>query len=217
MNNDKNPAQRQVQKPLKRGRRKQIGNPGNNNDKKTSSFDGKIDMYIDMDMDSGEEMVNNKTKLKENGPSFSRGIVKIVNGCNSKRGAVPWQTILEDINCATLCGGTQINLKFILTAAHCIDQFKQNPRKICPKKLVKKKVKPYPNNINSKYVLYFSATQSKKVHIIIIETIVNLSPFFILMRKNNKTYLTLPIITCSLYILNPLFVGKTQLFKGFSS
>ena len=72
--------------------------------------------------------------------------------------------ILEDFNCATLCGGTQINLKFILTAAHCIDQFKENPRKICPKKIVKKagKVKPYPHNILSKYVLDFCSYTGKK-------------------------------------------------------
>ena len=84
----------------------------------------------------------------------------VFGGCDSKRGAVPWQIILEDINCATLCGGTQINLKFILTAAHCIDQFKKIPRKMCPTKYweiirnKKKKVLPYPNNILSKYVLY---------------------------------------------------------------
>ena len=75
---------------------------------------------------------------------------KIFGGCPSKGGAVPWMVILEDMNCATLCGGTQINLKFILTAAHCIDQFKKKPSEFCPQKYVKK-VLPYPKNILSKY------------------------------------------------------------------
>ena len=92
--------------------------------------------------------------------------------------------IVEDSNCATLCGGTQINLKFILTAAHCIDSFKKDPRKMCPKKINEKKikaahcidqlknnprkicpkkiVKPYPNNIFSKYVLVFCNYTGKK-------------------------------------------------------
>ena len=81
----------------------------------------------------------------------------IVNGCLSSRGAVPWIVILEDLMCSTLCGGTQINLKFILTAAHCVDSFKKEPRKNCPKKYAKsqrqphpKKVFPYPKNILSK-------------------------------------------------------------------
>ena len=109
--------------------------------------------------------------------------MKIFGGCPSKGGAVPWMVILEDMNCATLCGGTQINLKFILTAAHCIDQFEKMPRKMCPERIVKK-VLPYPNNINSKYLLVlvlmyciFTATQSRKVHTITIETIGYISPF----------------------------------------
>ena len=87
---------------------------------------------------------------KKNDTSLKR----IVGGCNSKRGNIPWQVILADMNCATLCGGTQINLRFILTAAHCIDAFKKKPRKYCPMKMKKKKILQYPHNIQSKYVLY---------------------------------------------------------------
>ena len=53
------PAKMQMPKPLSRG---------SNNDKKPAPFDGKIDMFMDMDMDSGEELIKNKTKLEENGP-----------------------------------------------------------------------------------------------------------------------------------------------------
>jgi hypothetical protein len=80
--------------------------------------------------------------------------MRIVGGCNSKRGAVPWQVILEDSNCAILCGGAQINLKFILTAAHCIDAFDNDPIKKCPWNIKKKKILKYPHNIQSKYTSY---------------------------------------------------------------
>ena len=92
----------------------------------------------------------------------SRDLNVIVDGCNSKRGAIPWQVILSDMNCATLCGGTQINLRFILTAAHCIDAFKIDPRKDCPWKIKNKKILKYPHNIQSKYVLYFCCYTGKK-------------------------------------------------------
>ena len=167
-NNDKNPAQRRLRKSPKRGRRNHIGNPRYSNHKSPVSFDGKTDMEMDMDMDSGEELIKNKTKLEENHPRLRSTSSKkrkrnslLYTGCPSNRGTVPWQVILEDFNCATLCGGTQINLKFILTAAHCMDQFKKKPSKLCPTKKVKKVI-PYPKNILSKYVLYFCCYTSKK-------------------------------------------------------
>ena len=82
-------------------------------------------------------------------------------GCPSGPESTPWQVILEDMNCETLCDGTQINLKFILTAANCMDQFKKNPSEFCPQKDVKK-VFPYPKNILGKYVLYFCCYTGKK-------------------------------------------------------
>ena len=102
-------------------------------------------------------LINNQVKPKTN----SKRTPAIYSGCFSRPGVTPWQIILEDMNCGTLFGGTQINLKFILTAAHCIDQFKKMPRKMCPQKYVKK-VLPYPKNILSKYVLYFCCYIGKK-------------------------------------------------------
>ena len=80
-NNDTNPAQRQVPKPLKRGRK----NPRYNNDNKNST----------------SIKINKNKRSKKN-----RNVrnTKIKDGCNSKRGAIPWQVILEDMNCKTLCG-----------------------------------------------------------------------------------------------------------------
>ena len=96
INKDKNPAQRIVPKPQKRGRTKKTNrNPKYDNDKNSSPFDKKIDCsnflsgsshqpqdyeYDDYSQypeklddydyydDYGEDRVKNKTKLEENGP-----------------------------------------------------------------------------------------------------------------------------------------------------
>ena len=114
----------------------------------TLKRDRKNPMYNDYNKNSTSLKINKKKHSKKN--RKDRSINNIVMGCNSKPGAIPWQVILADINCATLCGGTQINLRFILTAAHCIDAFKKNPRKYCPMKIPKKKFFQYPHNIQSK-------------------------------------------------------------------
>ena len=149
INNFTNPAQIQVPEPLKRRRK----NPRYSNDNKSSN----------------SIKINKKKRSKKN--RKDRSINNIIGGCNSKRGAIPWHVILSDMNCGTLCGGTQINLRFILTAAHCNDAFKIDARKHCPRK-IKKGILHYPHNIQSKYVLYFCCylhiTQSRNVHIIII-------------------------------------------------
>ena len=108
--------------------------------------------------------------------------VVINGGCDSKRGAIPWQVILEEMNCVLLCGGTQINLRFILTAAHCIDTFKKDASESCPLKIKKKKrIFRYPHNINSKYVLYFCCYTGEKStyhNHIYRQQLIFVSPFF---------------------------------------
>ena len=74
---------------------------------------------------------------------------KVVNGKPVEDGKAPWHAILEDLNCATLCGGSIVNIKFILTAAHCIDSFKKHPRTACPGKY-HNGGPLYPSNIASK-------------------------------------------------------------------
>ena len=58
-------------------------------------------------------------------------------------GGAPWHVILDDSNCGTLCGGTILNNKFILTAAHCIELF-QNPKCETRRRI------NFPDNVDSK-------------------------------------------------------------------
>ncbi|XP_043913238.1 coagulation factor IX [Protopterus annectens] len=44
---------------------------------------------------------------------------RIVGGTNVKKGAVPWQVLLVNTNDVGFCGGTIINEKWVVTAAHC--------------------------------------------------------------------------------------------------
>ena len=62
----------------------------------------------------------------------------IVGGVAAKEGQVPWLVLMENTNNGELCGGSILNRKFVLTAAHCIDLFKQEATDI-----------PYPKNILS--------------------------------------------------------------------
>ena len=81
---------------------------------------------------------------------------KVVNGKPVKDGKAPWHAILEDLNCATLCGGSIINIKFILTAAHCIDSYKKHPWTACPEKY-HNGGPLYPSNIAGKYNLVLNS------------------------------------------------------------
>ena len=82
-------------------------------------------------------------------------MMKVINGDPARPGEVPWQVVLEDKNCGILCGGSILNVKFVLTAAHCIDSFKKDPFVECKKKALQKKARgkllDYPKNLVSKY------------------------------------------------------------------
>ncbi|XP_040573546.1 venom prothrombin activator omicarin-C catalytic subunit-like [Lepeophtheirus salmonis] len=60
--------------------------------------------------------------------------LKVVNGIAVSTLQIPWQVIIRDSEIGTICGGSVINLRFILTAAHCIEDFKKNSN--FPKPLV---------------------------------------------------------------------------------
>ena len=65
---------------------------------------------------------------------------RIVNGVRAKEGQVPWQVLIENMATKEICGGSVINLKFILTAAHCVDDFMNKTSGNLP----------YPKNVISK-------------------------------------------------------------------
>ena len=70
---------------------------------------------------------NDAISSYENDESFeSKDIGKVVNGIPVRRGAVPWQALIEDMNSGEICGGSVLNRLFILTAAHCVDNYRQS-------------------------------------------------------------------------------------------
>ena len=64
----------------------------------------------------------------------------VVNGVPAEPGQVPWQVLIENMATKEICGGSIINLKFILTAAHCVDDFMNKTSGNLP----------YPKNVISK-------------------------------------------------------------------
>ena len=69
----------------------------------------------------------------------------VINGVRAQEGQVPWQVLIENMATKEICGGSVINLRFILTAAHCVDDFMNKTSKQFP----------YPKNVISKPVWKF--------------------------------------------------------------
>ncbi|XP_044885979.1 coagulation factor IX [Mauremys mutica] len=48
-------------------------------------------------------------------------VTRVVGGVESRKGEVPWQVHLQNRNGVGFCGGSIVNEKWIVTAAHCIE------------------------------------------------------------------------------------------------
>ena len=46
---------------------------------------------------------------------------RVIAGVNAKKGAWPWQ-ILMLVNGRPMCGGSLINSRWVVTAAHCVSR-----------------------------------------------------------------------------------------------
>ena len=69
----------------------------------------------------------------------------VVGGVPAEPGQVPWQVLIENMATKEICGGSVINLRFILTAAHCVDDFmnKTSREFRYPKNVISKKKKSF--------------------------------------------------------------------------
>uniref|UniRef100_A0A8C8SHP1 Coagulation factor IX n=1 Tax=Pelusios castaneus TaxID=367368 RepID=A0A8C8SHP1_9SAUR len=52
---------------------------------------------------------------------ISKKLTRVVGGEESQRGEVPWQVHLQNSNGVGFCGGSIVNQKWIVTAAHCLE------------------------------------------------------------------------------------------------
>lgn len=53
----------------------------------------------------------------------------VVGGYPAERGNAPWVVFLENRNNKEFCGGSIVNTLYILTAAHCNDDWKKDTKK----------------------------------------------------------------------------------------
>ncbi|XP_008491890.1 coagulation factor IX [Calypte anna] len=74
--------------------------------------------------DAHEEVLDNITETSTAATTKITPIIKtgtrVVGGSDSMKGEVPWQVLLTNSNGVGFCGGSIINEKWVVTAAHCL-------------------------------------------------------------------------------------------------
>ncbi|KAJ7403811.1 Coagulation factor IX [Pitangus sulphuratus] len=74
--------------------------------------------------DAQDEVLDNITETSTAATTKITPIIKegtrVVGGTDSMKGEVPWQVYLVDSNNVGFCGGSIINEKWVVTAAHCL-------------------------------------------------------------------------------------------------
>ena len=101
------------------GRPNPLESPKGGHDHPSGFGDDDPTDYLEENDDDGSAYIHGK-KFE----SIDPGVV--VNGIPVRRGKVPWQALIEDMNSGEICGGSVLNRLFILTAAHCVDNFRQS-------------------------------------------------------------------------------------------
>ncbi|XP_008820024.1 coagulation factor IX [Nannospalax galili] len=74
-------------------------------------------VFSNMDYENSTEidMLDNSTQSTESSKDF----IRVVGGKNAKPGQIPWQVLLNG-KVEAFCGGSIINEKWVVTAAHCV-------------------------------------------------------------------------------------------------
>lgn len=91
-----------------------------------STYDGiDDDMFVDYFQNLSVPALEPSTETSHNEDnSDSNPDTRVVGGTECALGECPWQALLLDQEGEGFCGGTILNQRYILTAAHCINQTK---------------------------------------------------------------------------------------------
>ena len=98
--------------------------------KKEEKKKGKL---VDDSIDTKSDAVKGKQQKAEQKKKREKEEKKKKESSNARLGEVPWQVLLEDKESGGgggICGGTILNLLFILTSAKCIETFKKDDAKL---------------------------------------------------------------------------------------